>query len=222
MTPNSHNSECSRSGKNLPEKSLLLPYNKNMNYPLEIMQRTGRRDNRNVIDHYKYWETEAIKADLDLRRHPFAVLAENFAHDFNISTLMRNANAFLAQSVWVCGRRTWDNRGSMGANHYQHLHRVSTLEEALVDLSEYTPVAIDNVEGAVPIEDYVWPEKPLMIFGQEQIGVSPPALERAQDVVYIMQYGSVRSLNVGVASGVAMYDFVRKLNAQGACPPVSE
>lgn len=176
------------------------------------MERTGRKDNRNVIDHYKYWQEEAIRADLDKQRHPFVVLAENFAHDFNISTLFRNANAFLAQEIWVVGRRVWDNRGSMGANHYQYVHRSRSLPDTLERLSEWTPVVIDNIEGAEPMEDFVWPEKPLMIFGQESIGVSPVAIEAARHAVYISQYGSVRSLNVGVASGIAMYDFVCKLD----------
>ena len=180
-------------------------------FPEEILQRTGRKDNRNVIDHYKYWKEEAIRADLDRHRHPFVVLAENFAHDFNISTLFRNANAFLAQEIWVVGRRVWDNRGSMGSNHYQYVHRSRSLEDTLQKLQDWTPVVIDNIEGAEPLEDFVWPEKPLMIFGQESIGVSPPAIEAAERAVYIPQYGSVRSLNVGVASGIAMYDFVRKL-----------
>lgn len=183
----------------------------NPHYPEEILHRTGRKDNRNVIDHYKYWHEDAIRADLDRHRHPFVVMAENFAHDFNISTLLRNANAFLAQEIWVVGRPVWDNRGSMGANHYQHLHRSRSFQDALQGLRAWTPVVIDNIEGAEPLDSFVWPERPLMIFGQESIGVSPPALRAASHAVYIPQYGSVRSLNVGVASGIAMYDFVRKL-----------
>lgn len=52
-----------------------------------------------------------------------------------------------------------------------------------------------------------------MIFGQEQIGVSPTALKLAEHVVFIPQFGSTRSINVGVSSGIAMYDYVRKFHA---------
>ena len=38
------------------------------------------------------------------------------------------------------------------------------------------------------------------------------ALGMADDVVYIPQLGSVRSLNVGTASGIVMYDYVTKLD----------
>jgi hypothetical protein len=53
-------------------------------------------DRRNVVDRYRYWSMEAIVADLDTRRHDFHVAIENWQHDFNIGTIVRSANAFLA------------------------------------------------------------------------------------------------------------------------------
>ena len=53
-------------------------------------------DRRNVVDRYRYWTREAIVADLDQRRHSYHVAVENWQHDFNIGTVVRNANAFLA------------------------------------------------------------------------------------------------------------------------------
>lgn len=40
-------------------------------------------NSRNVIDYYKEWETEQIKADLDTKRMPYAVAFENLSGDFN-------------------------------------------------------------------------------------------------------------------------------------------
>jgi tRNA G18 (ribose-2'-O)-methylase SpoU len=82
--------------------------------------------------------------------------------------------------------------------------------DKIKDIGDYSPVVMDNVPGSVDIREFEWPENPLMIFGQEQIGVSPLALEAADHVVYIPQMGSTRSLNVGVASGIAMYDWCAK------------
>ena len=56
-------------------------------------------DSRNVVDRYRYWRLDAIVADLDTRRHPFHVAIENWQHDLNIGTVVRNANAFLAAEV---------------------------------------------------------------------------------------------------------------------------
>jgi tRNA G18 (ribose-2'-O)-methylase SpoU len=166
-------------------------------------------DRRNVINHYHYWETDAIRADLDLNRQAFAILCENYANDFNIGTIIRNANAFLAKEVVLSGRHRWDKRGAVGTYHYEHLRNVTLSEDVIREYKEqdYRIVAIDNLEGAQSVYDYTWNPKSLIILGQEQIGVSPTALAAADDVVYIPQLGSVRSLNVGVASGIIMSNY---------------
>lgn len=154
-------------------------------------------DHRNVIDHYKYWENEAIVADLDTKRHKFAVLISNIQYDFNIGSVIRNANAFLASKVYIYGRSHWDRRGAVGAHKFIHVECISTQGE-LDKLSSYKWVGIDNVSNAKLIDRFNWPDNTLMCFGQEQVGLSPEILDRCQDIVYIRQYGSVRSLNVGV------------------------
>jgi len=165
------------------------------------------RDPRNLIDHFKYWSHDAVRAALDARRHPFAVVLENFAYDFNVATAIRNANAFLAREVWIVGRRRWDRRGAQGTHRYEHVHRAGTTGDAVRGLRAegYRVVAVDNVEGAADLMRFRWPARAAMVFGQEQIGVSPEALGLADHVVYIPQYGSTRSINVGTASGIAMY-----------------
>lgn len=185
----------------------------NPNFPTELLDpAVTREDRRNLMDAYKYWEDEAIKADLDTRRHDFAVVLENFAYDFNIATAVRNSNAFLAKEVFVCGKKKWDKRGAVGTYKYQHVFHHFTWEELSPSLEGYTPVVFDNIDGAENLFDYEWPEKPVMIFGAESVGVSPDALQAAEDVVYIPQFGSTRSLNVGTSSGIAMYDYLQKLD----------
>lgn len=175
-------------------------------------------DPRNLIDHFKYWRDEAVRAALDVHRHPFAVVLENFAYDFNVATAVRNANAFLAREVWIVGRRRWDRRGAQGTHRYQHLRHAATTGEALAGLRAegYRVVAVDNVDGAASLAGHRWEPRTAMVFGQEQIGVSPDALRMADDVLYIPQYGSTRSINVGVASGIAMYAWASQL---GGTPP---
>ena len=177
----------------------------NPNWP----EQAAFEDPRNLIDHFKYWEHDAIRAALDTRRGPFVVVLENFAHDFNISTAIRNANAFLAREVWITGRRRYDRRGAQGTHRYEHVHHAPTTAEVLDPLRErgMRIVAVDNIPGATSLIGHTWQADTVMVFGQEQIGVSPEALERADDVVYIPQYGSTRSINVGTASGIAMFSY---------------
>ncbi len=59
---------------------------------------------RNVVDRYKNWSTESIRKDLQRTANPFAVCMEHWQGDFNISTLIRNANAFNAKKVYYLGK----------------------------------------------------------------------------------------------------------------------
>lgn len=169
-------------------------------------------ENRNIIDYYHYWNHEAIKADLDNKRHPFSILISNKFNDFNIGTVIRNSNAFLSSSIYVLGRKRYDRRGTVGTHHYENLTFIQDLDE----LPNYPIIAIDNVGDAKPIDDFTWPAKHfIMAFGQEQVGLPQEVIDRADDLVYIRQFGSVRSINVGTASGIAMYDYTSKLYQTG-------
>lgn len=183
-------------------------------------RRAMPEERRNLIDYYAYWKTEAIKAHLDTQRHDFSVLLSNECKEFNIGTVMRNSNAFLGRRVFLLGRKKFDRRGALGTYIYENVVHVKTLNE----LPDLPIVAVDNVEGALPIETFEWPRGEfIMAFGREQDGVPPEILERAESLVYIRQYGSVRSLNVATASGIAMFDYCTKLaRPTGSTGPAGE
>jgi tRNA G18 (ribose-2'-O)-methylase SpoU len=151
-------------------------------------------------------------ADLDGRRHSFAVAIENWQHDMNIGTVVRTANAFLAAEVVIVGRRRWNRRGAMVTDRYQHLRHVDSAAglAAYADEAGYTVVAIDNLPGAVPIETTTLPERALLLFGQESTGLTPAARDIATMVCSITQFGSTRSINAGVAAGIAMHAWIRQ------------
>lgn len=176
-------------------------------------------DTRNVLDRYRYWTVDAIRDDLDARgRNRFQVAVENWTHDFNIGSIVRTANAFAAASVHIVGPHKWNRKGALMTELYQHVEHHPSIESLVASVraddaahpgEEPTRIiAIDNVPGSVPIETYDFAEKCLMIFGAEGPGLSRKALELADDVVYISQFGSVRSINAGAAAAVSMHAWV--------------
>jgi tRNA G18 (ribose-2'-O)-methylase SpoU len=178
----------------------------------------GDGDRRNVVDRYRYWRHEAIVADLDLRRHDFHVAIENWQHDLNIGTVVRNANAFLAREVHIVGLRRWNRRGAMVTDRYQHVRHHPDIDTLLAWArgEDLVVVGIDNLPGSVPLETAHLPRRCVLLFGQEGPGLSGPAREAAALVCSIAQYGSTRSINAGVASGIAMHTWIRQ---HGAPPP---
>jgi tRNA G18 (ribose-2'-O)-methylase SpoU len=169
-------------------------------------------DRRNVVDRYRYWTVEAIVADLDLRRHPFHVAIENWRHDLNIGTVVRTANAFLAAEVHIVGRKRWNRRGAMVTDRYQHVrHHPDAAALHAWARSEGLPVlAVDNLPGAVPLETAVLPRACVLLFGQEGSGLTDEARAEADVLLSIAQFGSTRSINAGVAAGIAMHAWVRE------------
>lgn len=178
---------------------------------------------RNVIDRYKNWPTESIKRDLQRTANPFAVCMEHWQGDFNISTLIRNANAFNAEKVYYLGKKRYDRRGTVGTHHYVDLayldNGISELEKLK---NKYTIVAIDNnIPNTTKLNQFDWldlQKPPLMLFGEEGVGLTEKAISIADYAVEIPQFGSVRSLNVGTSSGILMYDYMMNLqNSKDFC-----
>jgi tRNA G18 (ribose-2'-O)-methylase SpoU len=175
-----------------------------------ILLRDG--DTRNVVDPYRYWTREAIIADIDRRRHRLHVAIENFGHDANIGSVVRTANAFAVDTVHIVGRRRWNRRGAMVTDRYQRLRHHDSAA-ALLDFAAgagLTVVAVDNVPGAARLEETALPRECLLVFGQEGPGITDEIKAGAAATVSIAQFGSTRSINAGVAAGIAMHAWIRR------------
>jgi tRNA G18 (ribose-2'-O)-methylase SpoU len=174
-----------------------------------------KTDTANVADRFKGMSVEEINLELRKTANPFAVCFENWIGDFNISTGIRNANAFNAKEVFYIGNRKWDRRGAVGVYNYTDVNWLSSVDEFLALKEKYTIVGVDNIQGSVPMKSYQWQPNTLMVFGEEGVGLTPGMQSLCQDIVAIEMFGSVRSLNCGTASGIVMYDFVSKVTTNG-------
>lgn len=169
-------------------------------------------DTRNVTDEFKGLPHEAIVAALDGRGVGLEIAIENTLRDFNMGTIVRSANAFGVRRVHVIGRRQWNKRGAMSTDKYLHVQYHASPQEfaEAMKTDGKTIVAIDNVEGAVNLAETDLPENIVMVFGQEGPGLSAELLALADTIIAIEQLGSTRSVNVGVAAGIAMYEWLRR------------
>ncbi len=173
-------------------------------------------DRRNVVDRYRYWSLEAIRSDLDTRRHDFHVAIENWQHDFNIGTIVRTANAFLAAEVHIVGNRRWNRRGAMVTDRYQHLrHHPAPADLAAYlherpDEEQVTLLGIDNLPGSAHLETMPVPRRVCFLFGQEGPGLSDAAREVCDGTFSIAQFGSTRSINASAAAAIAMHTWIRE------------
>jgi len=164
----------------------------------------------NVADRFKDSTVEEIRFTLKQTANPFAICVEHLINDFNLGTVIRNANAFNAKEVFYLGDKKWDKRSAVGVYNYTDIKWLPTIEDFIKLNKQYTIVGIDNVPGSVPITSYEFVPNTLLVFGEEGVGLTPTTQSYCKDIVEIPMYGSVRSLNCGVASGIVMHDFVSR------------
>lgn len=168
-------------------------------------------DTRNVIDAYKGLSNEEIKANNLAKSFPYAVMMQHITMDFNLGSVIRSSNSLGAREVfYYAGKRHIDKRSTVGTHHYMNITHIKTIEDLLPLKDKYTFIGVDNIPGSVPMNDFVWPKNTLMIFGEESCGLVPEIIELCDSIVHIEQFGSVRSMNVGTAAGITMYDYTVK------------
>jgi tRNA G18 (ribose-2'-O)-methylase SpoU len=167
----------------------------------------------NVIDSLKDLSIPEIGEYCYKNSIPASVAMINIGGDFNLSTMVRNANFFGFRSVHYVGKKKWDKRGSVGTHHYTSMYYHKTEEDFIKSHSSSgrTLIAIENnIPEYKDITfdpfsfDFSNIDEPIFIFGEENAGLSETVLMACSCVLTIPTYGSVRSLNVGTTSGIIM------------------
>ena len=169
-------------------------------------------DTRNLIDEYKGLTNEQVFTALDKKRTPLEIAIENVEHDFNIGTIVRSANSFNVSKVHIIGKKKYNRRGAMCTDKYLEIIHHASIEDFLQTQGDRELVAIENnTPRAYPLHNKKFTQHTTLIFGSENNGISPELLAKAHDVRYIESFGSTRSVNVGVAAGIAMYEYTRQV-----------
>ncbi len=171
-------------------------------------------DTRNLVDELKGLPNEEVKAKLSEHRNSLEVAIENVSHDFNAGTIVRSANNFNASKVHIVGRKKYNRRGAMCTDKYLEICYWPSVEEFVADQKARGReiVAIENnVPSCKPLGEKEFKSETTLLFGGESDGLTPEILKEVDDVRFIESFGSTRSVNVGVAAGIAMYEWARQV-----------
>lgn len=170
-------------------------------------------ENCNVIDKYKVMSKALIKEDVSRNTFPYSILMCHINGDFNISTFIRNGNAFGAREIFYYGKKKWDRRGSVGCHNYKQITHLSDIEQVISLSKDRRLIAIENnIPETIQLSSYKPQQNDICVFGEESNGIPQKILEACSEYVHIPQYGSVRSLNVGTASGIIMNHLTQQLS----------
>lgn len=170
--------------------------------------------NANVADMYKTWVLSEIRADLDSRRTPLVNICMNLTKDFNKGSVIRANNAFSGRQVYLVGARHYNRIGTVGTHQYEHVASADTLAEVVALLKEegYVIYAIDNLPEHSPksLWDVEFPAKSAFVYGEEQRGLQPEEIALCDEMIFIQQTGSVRSLNIAQCAAAIMSEYSRQ------------
>lgn len=182
------------------------PWPNDSDYDVDLL---AEGDRRNVIDDYRYKTVESIKTDMKSKTYGLEIAIENYQHDFNIGTIIRNANAFNVRCVHIIGSKQWNKRGAMMTDKYLTIKYYKNTEEFLNNI-EMPTIVIDNKTGSHNLNSSSLPTEAIYVFGSESDGVTDDLIRHSKTMIAIEQFGSTRSVNVGVASGILMYEWTRR------------
>ena len=143
------------------------------------------------------------------RPHSFAVAAFNFSYGVNLGTLIRSAEGAGAEAVWIIGRDFYYRPSTKGTDWWLPIEVFASPQECLerAVAEGYQVVALQQGPGAQPIWQAEWPERPLIVAGNEGDGLPDAFIEAAALHIELPVFGFIDSLNVAVATSVAMYAF---------------
>ncbi|MBR3138906.1 rRNA methyltransferase [Candidatus Saccharibacteria bacterium] len=169
-------------------------------------------DTRNLTDEYKGMSNEQVFDELSKKRTTLEIAIENVEHDFNIGSIVRTANSFNVRKVHIIGKKKYNRRGAMCTDKYLEIIHHATINDFLKTQEGRELVAIENnTPRAKELHSKSFKSNTTLIFGSENNGITPELLEKAQDVRFIESFGSTRSVNVGAAAAIAMYEWTRQV-----------
>lgn len=169
-------------------------------------------DTRNLIDEYKGMTNEQVFAKLTNKRTPLEIAIENVEHDFNIGSIVRTANSFNVAKVHIIGKKKYNRRGAMCTDKYLEIIHHPTIKDFLRTQNGRELIAIENnTPRAKGLCSKLFKPNTTLIFGSENNGITAELLEKAHDIRFIESFGSTRSVNVGAAAAIAMYEYIRQI-----------
>lgn len=131
---------------------------------------------------------------------------DNPKNSINIGSTLRACGIYKAQMLAVTGKR-YNTASTDTMKHVRHLPLLQV--DNLRDVIPYdcVPVAVELIDGAIPLPEYVHPERAFYIFGAEDNTLGDRILSYCRDVIYVPMDGC---MNLAAAVNVVLYDRLAK------------
>lgn len=145
---------------------------------------------------------------------PVHLMLFNLDGNMNIAMSIRTAAVMGCSDVWIVGKRRYDARPEVGANHYVKIHKVDSITPDFFEENNLQPILVE--QGGTALEEMKF--KPYFsktvcfIVGSESHGIPTEFLDGMKGTprVSISQYGLIRSLNVSIAASIVLFEYLKQ------------
>ena len=130
----------------------------------------------------------------------------NPKNSINVGSILRAAGIYESSFVAVSGERIpfkYHKSPTDTMKSYRHLPLLQVADLKKVIPYDCVPVAVELIDGAQPLQDYVHPERAFYVFGPEDGTLGKQVLNWCRDIVYIPGNGC---MNLAATVNVVLYD----------------
>lgn len=156
-----------------------------------------------------------------IRTRYLTLLLENIYQPQNASAVLRTCDCLGIQDVHIVEDQnpyTLNPDVELGAAQWLTLHRYNSpdqgINEAIQKLKKrgYRIVATTPHQGDVSLTNYdLTRGKSALLFGTELTGLSPQAINQADEFLRIPMYGFTESYNISVSAAITLFELTRQL-----------
>lgn len=145
---------------------------------------------------------------------PVHLMLFNLDGNMNIAMSIRTAAVLGCSDVWIVGKRRYDARPEVGANHYVNIHKTDFITPSFFEEQGLQPILVE--QGGTALEEMsfkpYFKTKVCFIVGSESNGIPTEFLDAMKGTprVSISQYGLIRSLNVSIAASIVLFEYLRQ------------
>ena len=154
------------------------------------------------------------------KKIPLVVVLDNIRSLHNIGSVFRTSDAFLVESIYLCGITAVPphpemHKTALGAEFTVDWKYVNNTVEAVDNLKKegYIVYSIEQVEGSIMLDQLELDQskKYAIVMGNEVKGVQQEVIDHSDGCIEIPQYGTKHSLNVSVTTGIVIWDMFKRL-----------
>lgn len=163
---------------------------------------------------------KSVKEFKEAEKSPFVVVLDNVRSLNNIGSVFRTADAFLVESIYLCGITGTPphreiQKTALGATESVEWKYFENTKDAINELKSkgYKILSVEQAENSESLKDFELKknEKYALVFGNEVKGVGQEIVNISDSCIEIPQMGTKHSFNISVSVGIVLWDLFNKI-----------